>query len=159
MVSPDALLARLRKPLAAAVLALTALAACSQPAPETPAAPPPAAEAAQAPAEELPVGVTVAAPTAGARVTSPLVATGTAVGTWYFEAVFPARLERADGTLIAEGPGQAQGDWMTTGPVPFRAEVAFQVNAETPAFLVLEEDNTRDAPNPRRVRIPVTLLP
>lgn len=136
------------------VLLALAVAACS-PAPSQPAAAP-AAEAASATAA---ADISVETPAMNARVTTPLVATGAAPGGWYFEAIFPARLERLDGTVIVEAPAQAQSDWMTPNPVPFRAEMPFSVTRETSAILVLEEDNTRGDPEPRQARIPVTLLP
>ena len=98
-------------------------------------------------------------PEPDARITSPLIASGVANNTWYFEAVFPARLMAADGTLIAEAPAIAASDWMTPGPVPFNVEMAFTVEQETPATLVLEEDMPGENEEPRQVRIPVVLLP
>jgi hypothetical protein len=99
------------------------------------------------------------APEPDARITSPLIASGVANNTWYFEAVFPARLMTADGTVIAEAPAIAASDWMAQGPVPFNVEMAFTVEEETHATLVLEEDMPREGAEPRQVRIPVVLLP
>lgn len=95
-------------------------------------------------------------PQPGARVTSPLVVTGAAPGSWYFEAVFPAQLLDANGALIAEAPAQAQGDWMTQAPVPFRAELNFTVETDTPAILLLQEDMQEDGAA-RELRVPVVL--
>lgn len=140
------------------LLALCA-AACSPPAAEAPPPAGPVATPSTSASATATTGITVSAPAQNARLTSPAVATGTAIGGWYFEAIFHARLEALDGALIAEAPAQAQSDWMTPNPVPFRAELPFTVTAETPAILVLEEDNTRGDPNPRQARIAVTLLP
>jgi hypothetical protein len=101
----------------------------------------------------------IEAPEPGTRVTSPLLASGVANNSWYFEAVFPARLMAADGTMIAEAPAIAASDWTTPGPVPFNVEMAFTVDQETPATLVLEEDMPGENQEPRQVRIPVVLLP
>ena len=49
----------------------------------------------------------------GDTVASPLTITGKARGGWYFEASFPVQIKNASGTVIAEGPAQAQGEWMT----------------------------------------------
>ena len=103
--------------------------------------------------------LSIEAPEPDARITSPLIASGVANNTWYFEAVFPARLMAADGTMIAEAPAIAASDWMTPGPVPFNVEMAFTVEQETPATLVLEEDMPGENQEPRQVRIPVVLLP
>jgi hypothetical protein len=134
------------------VAAAASLAACSQPQPAQPAEAAPAAVA-------EPSNVIVNAPASGDRVTSPLVVEGTATGDWYFEAQFPARLVGADGALLAEAPALAQSDWMTEAPVPFRAELTFNVTQETPATLVLQEDMPADNANPREVTIPVVLVP
>ena len=98
-------------------------------------------------------------PEPDARISSPLIASGVADNTWYFEAVFPARLMAQDGTLIAEAPAIAASDWMASGPVPFNVEMAFTVEEETQATLVLEEDMPSEGDEPRQVRIPVVLLP
>lgn len=98
-------------------------------------------------------------PEPDARISSPLIASGVANNTWYFEAVFPARLMAQDGTTIAEAPAIAASDWMTPGDVPFNVEMAFTVEEETHATLVLEEDMPGENREPRQVRIPVVLLP
>src|SRR5262245_61490435 len=131
---------------------LLALAACSPPSPQKTEAP---AATATAPAPDI----IVVTPQTGAHVTSPLVATGTAPGNWYFEASFPAELIGPDGRVIAEAPAQAQSDWMTPGPVNFRAELSFNVTQTTQATLLLQEDNTAGHPNTREVRVPVVLEP
>lgn len=103
--------------------------------------------------------VRIEAPTPSARISSPLYASGEADNSWYFEAVFPARLVADDGTIIAEAPAIAASDWMQEGAVPFNVEMPFTVDEETEATLVLEEDMPADNREPRQVRIPVVLLP
>jgi hypothetical protein len=103
--------------------------------------------------------IRIETPEPDARITSPLIASGVADNTWYFEAVFPARLMAQDGTMIAEAPAIAASDWMTPGPVPFNVEMAFTVERETHATLVLEEDMPGENQEPRQVRIPVVLAP
>ena len=143
----------------AAALAGALLAGCEAPAPTKVPAPTPAPPAPTAsPTPSL--GIEVAAPAPGARVTSPLVVTGVASASWYFEAVFRVELQAPDGRLLAEAPGQAQGEWMTVDPAPFRAELQFEVSQETPAVIVLTEDETgEDNPPPRTLSIPVILVP
>lgn len=103
----------------------------------------------------------------GAKVTSPLVITGTADNGMYFEGVFPIELV-ADGKVIARGPAQQAGDrsWTDPGPVNFRAALEFEVSKETNAELVLMEDmpepvsDDSDERGPARaIRIPVVLVP
>lgn len=141
--------------IAAATLALVALllSACSPPAAETP---PPAEPAA---ATSTTVTIVVSAPAAGARVASPLRVEGTAPGDWFFEAAFPTELRGAGGAVLAEAPAQAQHDWMTEAPVPFVAELRFNVTRETPATLVLKEDMPSGLPGQREISIPVVLVP
>jgi len=103
--------------------------------------------------------IRIETPEPDARLASPLRASGVADNDWYFEAVFPARLVARDGALIAEAPAVAASDWMAEGAVPFNVEMAFTVEQETPATLVLEEDMPGDNREPRHVRIPVVLLP
>jgi hypothetical protein len=136
----------------AAVLACALALAC---APEAP-------KPSEAPAPEITringADLVLQAPEAGARLASPFQVTGTAPGTWYFEAVFHAELVTADGVVLDEAPAQAQGDWMTVEQVPFAAEFAFDVAADTPATIVLREDMQEEGPS-REVRIPVVLAP
>ena len=102
----------------------------------------------------------ITSPRPGARLKSGFVAAGIAPGTWYFEAVFPIKLVDENGATLAEVPGQAQGDWMTTEPVAFKSIVNFTVAAEKKAWLVLAKDNPSDEEkNAAEVRIPVILTP
>ncbi|HVY86286.1 MAG TPA: Gmad2 immunoglobulin-like domain-containing protein [Caulobacterales bacterium] len=141
----------------APILVLGLLAACSRPTGTT--APPVKATVTTASAPVTTDGVVVRSPQAGARVTSPLVVTGTVPARWYFEAVFPARLEDASGKLIAEAPAQSQDDGTNGKPThAFPAEFTFSVSADTPAFLVLQQNQSgEDNPAPQATRIPVTL--
>lgn len=127
------------------VAALLMLAACGENAP--------------LPKSQWPGEIEVEAPTANQQISSPLRASGSANNGWYFEAVFPARLEAQDGTLIAEAPAIAASDWTQPGPVPFNVEMAFTVIAPTPAMLVLEQDMPGEGRRPERVEVPVILLP
>lgn len=133
-----------------AVACTVVLAACSPP------QPPPSAET--TPAAET-SNVTISAPAANARVTSPLTVEGAAPGDWYFEAQFPVELVGADGAVLAEAPAWSQSEAMTEAAVAYRAELQFSVSQETPAMLVLQEDMPADNTDPREVRIPLVLLP
>lgn len=104
-------------------------------------------------------GISVTAPAPRARLTSPIRVEGTAQNDWYFEAVFDVRLVGADGATLDEAPAQAQSDWTVPGPVPFIADLTFDVAAETNAVIVLREDTTGEKPEIRSVRIPVVLAP
>jgi len=101
--------------------------------------------------------IIVTSPQAGDTIKSPLVVTGEARGSWYFEASFPVILVDWDGLIIAEVPAQAIGNWMTTDFVPFRVEIPFT----KPAYgkrgaLILKKDNPSGLPeNDAAVEIPI----
>ncbi|MFA6432700.1 MAG: Gmad2 immunoglobulin-like domain-containing protein [Candidatus Paceibacterota bacterium] len=100
-------------------------------------------------------------PQSGGAIASPLIVSGTAPGTWYFEASFPIVLVDWDGLIIAESYAQAQSDWMTEGQVPFTAELVF---AKPPfaadycrrGALILKKDNPSGLPvHDAAVEIPI----
>lgn len=89
---------------------------------------------------------------------------GVAPADWFFEAVFPVRLE-VEGQVMVETFALSLDDW-TNGELyhPYRAMLAFDLQKEMKAELVLEEDMPKqdDAGNDlpaRSVRIPVVLAP
>jgi len=103
---------------------------------------------------------TVEAPTANARVASPLTVNGAAPEEWFFDDQFDVILLGDDGTVYGQSQARGAGDWSGQGPKPFAAEFAFTVSADTPAAIVLQERSAEDAENePLEVRIPVTLTP
>lgn len=131
------------------------LAACSPPPTEKAEAPP-----AVAPAVAQTGGASVDGVGEGARLTSPATLEGIAPKNWYFEASFPAMLVGADGRVIAEAPAQAQSDWTAPNndPIRFRIQLTFSVSQDTPATLVLQEDQPgENNPPARETRIPVVL--
>jgi hypothetical protein len=101
--------------------------------------------------------ITVSSPLPGATITSPLIITGRARGTWYFEASFPVILKDAAGNILAQTPAQAQGDWMTADYVPFAATLQFTAPAGGQGTLILKKDNPSGQPeNDDELSIPVT---
>jgi len=91
-------------------------------------------------------------------ISSPLTITGQARGGWYFEASFPIEIQNASGTKIAEGPAQAQGEWMTENYVPFSATLTFPAQpAGSVGKLILHKDNPSGLPeNDAMLEMPVT---
>ncbi|MDE1975269.1 MAG: hypothetical protein KGI49_02030 [Patescibacteria group bacterium] len=69
--------------------------------------------------------VTIDVPQPGSAVSSPLTFSGSAPGSWYFEASFPVTVVDWDGRIIGQSHAEAQGDWMTTSMVPFSGSVDF----------------------------------
>ena len=152
--------------LAGAVLSGLALAACDDLKPTEPAAPveAPATVPTVTPPVVLPAGFSVTSPAAGATTINPLIVTGVAPNDWYFEAVFEAVLLDGQGNVLSEAPAQAQSEWTTPGPVPFKAELIYAVSTTQPGTIVLTEDQTGepdqgDTTPVREVRIPVVLTP
>ncbi len=100
--------------------------------------------------------IQVTSPLANTTVKSPLVVTGVARGTWYFEASFPVRLLDGNGVEIAVAPAQAQSDWMTEDFVPFQVSLTFTSPATPTGTLVLQKDNPSGDPiNDAELRIPI----
>ncbi len=91
-----------------------------------------------------------------AKVQSPLAVIGKARGFWYFEASFPIKLLDVQGNVMASAVAQAEGDWMTTEFVPFRATLTFDTPLSTVGTLVLEKDNPSGLPeHADELQIPV----
>jgi len=83
-------------------------------------------------------------PRPGQTISSPLVISGQAHNTWFFEASFPVLLTDWDGKIIAQGIAQAKSDWMTTEFVPFEATLSFVVDKNVysnKGSLILRKDN------------------
>lgn len=90
------------------------------------------------------------------KITSPITITGEARGTWYFEASFPVRIEDANGKVLAQGPAQAQGEWMTENYVPFSITLNFVKPESGNGFIVFEKDNPSGLPeNANELRVPI----
>ncbi len=107
--------------------------------------------------------IRLTSPLPNAGVTSPLTITGEARGNWYFEASFPVFLTDWDGKIIAQGIATAEGEWMTTEFVPFKAVLTFSKTDISGQYsnrgtLILKKDNPSGLPeNDDALEIPVTL--
>lgn len=100
--------------------------------------------------------IRVTAPQPGSLVQSPLVITGEARGRWYFEAVFPVKITDSNGTVVAQGSAQAEGEWQTENFVPFKATLTFNPPVNGPGTLILQNDNPSGLPEKNKeLRIPV----
>ena len=93
----------------------------------------------------------------GEIISSPLLLTGRARGSWFFEASAPVVLTDWDGRIIAEGTIHTTEDWMTTEFVPFEGTLTF----ETPSYgdigsLILQNDNPSGLPAyDKAIEIPI----
>lgn len=94
-------------------------------------------------------------------VNSPLVITGVAKGSWFFEASFPIVLISGDGTIVAQGIAKAKSDWMTTNFVQYEATLTFKLDKNLynkKAMLVFKKDNPSGLPeNENSLEIPVII--
>jgi hypothetical protein len=101
--------------------------------------------------------IKVSYPTSGSEISSPLVITGEARGTWFFEASFPIVLTDKDGVTITQGIATAQSDWMTEDFVPFTATLNFEKpSSGENGFLILKKDNPSGLPeNDDELKIPI----
>ena len=101
--------------------------------------------------------INVSSPQPNSVVSSPLIVTGEARGTWYFEVSFPVKLYDANNNLLAQAPAQALSDWMTTDFVSFSVTLTFPTPSTQTGTLVLEKDNPSGLPqNDDSVSIPVS---
>ena len=95
-------------------------------------------------------------PFPGDPIQSPLAIEGMAKGPWYFEASFPVYLLNAAGDTIASTPAQAEGEWMTTNMVPFKATLTFTQPAADSGTLILSKSNASGLPeHDDELRVPI----
>lgn len=81
------------------------------------------------------------------EVSSPLIITGEARGTWFFEGSFPVVLTNWDGLIISEHYATAEGEWMTENFVPFTSTVEFKNPPyKEQGTLILKRDNPSNLP-------------
>lgn len=101
--------------------------------------------------------IRVTSPQPNETIASPLIITGEARGTWYFEATFPVDVETVDGTNIGGGYAQADDDWMTEDFVPFTSTIGFTVpDGVDNGYLILRRSNASGLPeNDDELRVPV----
>ncbi len=93
-----------------------------------------------------PNDIVVTLPFPGAVTGKSFTVLGKARGPWYFEASFPVVVLDKDGNVLDQKPAQAQGEWMTTEFVDFKAELTVPESYIGPATLVLKKDNPSGEP-------------
>lgn len=72
--------------------------------------------------------------------------TGEAKGPWYFEGDFPVIAKDSSGQTIDTFIATAQGDWMTSDFVEFKADIDLSNYAENTVTLVFQKDNPSSKP-------------
>lgn len=105
--------------------------------------------------------VTLATPQPGARIGARLRVAGEAPGYWFFEAVLPVELLAEDGRKLIDSYVEAQGEWMTSGPVRFDKTFAVpSVPQPTAATLLLRRNNASGLPeHDAEHRVAIRLVP
>ena len=91
--------------------------------------------------------ITIEVPRPQSEVVSPLVISGKAKGSWFFEASFPVELQSATGTTIARGQAKASGNWMTEDFVSYTLNLDFSPQPKGAlGKLILKKDNPSGDP-------------
>ena len=108
--------------------------------------------------EECQPGIKVVAPAKDEQLVSPFIVSGTARGSWFFEAVFPVKLVDENNNVLVSGQARATSDWATGDYVPFTAELTFTTSTTAKGYLILKNDNPSGLPeNDIELKIPVIL--
>ena len=103
--------------------------------------------------------VTVTTPKANSQISSPLAVTGKAPGTWFFEANLRLIARDANGLTLGSNGAQAQGEWMTSGPVAFKGIVTFTKPTTPTGTLVIMNDNPSGLPqNDKSFSVPIRFI-
>ncbi len=102
--------------------------------------------------------IKVSLPFPGAVTGKEFSVTGTARGTWYFEASFPIQVLDKDGKILASTPAHAEGEWMTENFVSFKADIVIPQTYAGPATVVLQKDNPSGLPeHDASMSFPITI--
>ena len=102
--------------------------------------------------------ITVELPFPGAVTGKDFSIIGKARGNWFFEASFPIEVLDKDGKSLYKGIAQAQGEWMTTDLVAFKASVNIPQSYIGPATLILKKDNPSGiAEKDASISFPITI--
>ena len=107
--------------------------------------------------------IRLTSPRPNQTVSSPLTITGEARGNWFFEASFPVMITNWDGLIIGQGIATAQGEWMTSEFVPFKAVLHFNSTSTATTYskkgtLILRKDNPSGLPeHDDALEIPVVI--
>lgn len=112
----------------------------------------------KAASSEIHGDIRVDSPKIGQSISSPLVITGQASGTWFFEASFTATLTNWDGLIIGESIVQTSEDWMTEEMIPFTSSLEFDEEEKfiPRGILIIEKANPSGLPeNSQSLEFPV----
>jgi len=77
-------------------------------------------------------------------ITSPLIITGEARGTWFFEATFSVKLLNSNGEVLALHYAITEEEWMTEDFISFTANIEFGDPQTAAGILILDKNNPSD---------------
>ncbi|MCD4669786.1 MAG: Gmad2 immunoglobulin-like domain-containing protein [Actinomycetia bacterium] len=77
-------------------------------------------------------------------ITNPLIITGEARGTWFFEATFSVILLDSNGKVLALHYAITEEEWMTEDFIPFTANIELDEPETATGILILEKNNPSD---------------
>jgi len=90
------------------------------------------------------------------KVQNPIHIKGKARGNFFFEAIFPIRIEDENGNVLTTGYVETKEDWMTDNFVSFETFFNFSKNDVKNGFIVFEKANPSGLEeNKFEVKIPV----
>ena len=100
--------------------------------------------------------ITVLEPLRHSHVLSPLVISGRARGSWFFEAVAPVTLLDAHGTILGTGTIRALQPWTTENFISFVGTLTYRPSTTPGGTLILKNDNPSGDPGrEKELDIPV----
>ncbi len=105
--------------------------------------------------------IRVTSPTPGSGISSPVIITGQARGSWYSEGQFPVEVLDANGQIVGQSPATAQGDWQTNDYVPFSVTIILtaQPAPGSAGGIVLKNGNpSGSTPAAASLSVPVVFL-
>ena len=108
--------------------------------------------------EEAKPEVIVNTPLADEIVSSPLVVSGQARGSWFFEGSLPVKVLDGAGNILAIAPATAETDWMTSEFVPFKALLNFTSTSSVGSLVVAKDNPSGLAEFDNSVSIPLRFL-
>lgn len=85
-------------------------------------------------------------PQLGAEVSSPLIISGSAPGSWFFEANLPLSVKTNNGQVLAKESFIATGEWMTQDLVEFSQDLTFDQPKENLGYISIENNNPSGFP-------------
>lgn len=96
--------------------------------------------------------------TPGQKVSGKLDVTGSVKNNYFFEGNIGVDILDANKKLLKQGHGDSTTEWMTAGPVSFKATLDFTSLPKGPSFIQIRNDNPSGLPeNDKFIWIPIVI--